>query len=75
MCVRACVCVCVCVYACLCVSVSAPVSVSVSVCVCVCVQVKTPEWAVFGRGMLGDGGFDPAETHHRKGDSRSVRYV
>jgi len=35
-------------------------------------MVKTPEWAVFGKGMLGDGGFDPAETHFRKGDSRSV---
>lgn len=28
---------------------------------------KTPEWAVFGKGTPGDGGFDPAETHFRRG--------
>ncbi|KAJ1490462.1 hypothetical protein T484DRAFT_3331391 [Baffinella frigidus] len=33
-------------------------------------MAKTPEWAVFGRGDANDGGFDPAEIHYRKGDSR-----
>jgi hypothetical protein len=36
-------------------------------------QAKTPEWAVYGKGIQGDGGFDPNEIHFRKGDSRSVR--
>ncbi|EKX50014.1 hypothetical protein GUITHDRAFT_85567 [Guillardia theta CCMP2712] len=34
-------------------------------------MTKTPEWAVYGRGIPGDGGFDPAEIHYRKGDSRT----
>lgn len=30
-------------------------------------MAKTPEWAVFGKGIPGDGGFDPNETHFRRG--------
>jgi hypothetical protein len=29
-------------------------------------MVPTPEWAVFGKGIPGDGGFDPAELHFRR---------
>jgi tRNA wybutosine-synthesizing protein 1 len=35
-------------------------------------MARTPDWAIFGKGIPGDGGFNPAETHYRKGDSRSV---
>jgi tRNA wybutosine-synthesizing protein 1 len=33
----------------------------------------TPEWAVYGRGIAGDGGFDPSEFHYRRGAAAKAR--
>ena len=33
----------------------------------------TPEWAVYGQGIAGDGGFDPSEVHYRRGAAAKAR--
>jgi len=33
----------------------------------------TPDWAVYGQGIPGDGGFDPNEVHYRRGAVAKAR--